>query len=76
MIDRITDAFINEVEKIAQGKKWIQGAIKHPGALSKKLGVPEKENIPASKLDVKPGDSPTTVHQKNLAKTLKKISKR
>ena len=27
-------------------KKWIQGAIKHPGALHKELGVPKGKPIP------------------------------
>ena len=31
-------------------KKWILGAIKHPGALHEQLGVPEGEKIPAEKL--------------------------
>lgn len=31
-------------------KKWIQGAIKHPGALHKDLGVPQGKKIPAKKL--------------------------
>jgi hypothetical protein len=31
-------------------KHWIKGAIKHPGALHKELGVPEGEKIPAKKL--------------------------
>ena len=31
-------------------KKWIQGAIKHPGALHKELGVPEGKKIPGKKL--------------------------
>jgi hypothetical protein len=29
---------------------WIAGAIKHPGALHKELGVPQGEKIPAKKL--------------------------
>ena len=29
---------------------WIKGAIKHPGALHKELGVPQGKKIPASKL--------------------------
>lgn len=29
---------------------WIQGAIKHPGALHKELGVPAGKKIPAKKL--------------------------
>lgn len=32
-------------------KKWIKGAIKHPGALHKELGVPVGENIPRKKLE-------------------------
>lgn len=32
-------------------KKFIQKAIKHPGALHKQLGVPEGKPIPKSKLD-------------------------
>lgn len=31
-------------------KKFIQKAIKRPGALSKALGIPEKENIPITLL--------------------------
>lgn len=31
-------------------EKWIQGAIKHPGALHRELGVPEGEKIPSKKL--------------------------
>ena len=58
-----------------QEEKWIQAAIKKKGSLSKKLGVPEKKNIPLSKLSVKPGDTPATKKQKILAKTLKKLHK-
>ena len=31
-------------------KKWIAGAIKHPGALHKELGVPKGKKIPEAKL--------------------------
>ncbi len=31
-------------------KKWIQGAIKHPGALHKELGIPKGKKIPKKKL--------------------------
>ena len=31
-------------------KHWIQGAIKHPGALHKQMGVPMGQKIPAKKL--------------------------
>lgn len=54
-----------------KSKKFIQKAIKHPGALHKSLGIPEGEKIPASKLVVHPGDSTHMMRMKNFAKTLK-----
>jgi hypothetical protein len=57
-------------------KTWIQKAIKNPGALRKKLGVPEDENIPAEKLQPKPGDSTETRRQKALARTLRKLNRK
>lgn len=51
--------------------KWIQKAIKKPGALHKALHVPEGKKIPASKLAVKESDSPTMKKRKTLAKTLR-----
>ena len=55
------------------GGKWMQGAVKHPGALHRALHVPQGEKIPAGKLAVKEGDSPTMVKRKTLAKTFKKF---
>jgi len=37
-------------------EKWIQKAIKQPGALKKELGVPEGEKIPKAKLNAVIGD--------------------
>jgi len=31
-------------------EKWIQGAIKHPGALHEQLGIPQGQKIPAKKM--------------------------
>ena len=31
-------------------KNWIAGAVKHPGALHKELGIPQGKKIPAAKL--------------------------
>lgn len=56
-------------------EKWIQSAIKKPGALRKALGVPEGEKIPKSKLAVKESDSPLMRRRKILAKTLSKLKK-
>jgi hypothetical protein len=59
-------------------KKWIQGAIKHEGAFTRKakaahMGVQEFANAVLSH----PGEYSTqTKRQANLAKTLKKMSKR
>jgi len=54
------------------GGKWIAGAIKHPGALHKQLGVPQGEKIPAKKLATASHSSnPTLRKRANLAKTLK-----
>ncbi|OGT30404.1 MAG: hypothetical protein A3E87_01590 [Gammaproteobacteria bacterium RIFCSPHIGHO2_12_FULL_35_23] len=62
---------------MAEKKKWIQDAIKRPGALRKKLKVKEGDNIPAKKLE-------KATHSKNkllakeahLAETLKKMRKK
>lgn len=54
--------------------KWIQGAIKDPGALRKKLHVKEGEKIPEKKLEkAEHSKNPTTRRQANLAETLKKL---
>lgn len=57
-------------------KKWIQKAIKRPGALHRRLGIPEGEKIPAEKLVVRPGDDPGLKRMKILAKTLGKMKKK
>ena len=58
-------------------EKFIQKAIKHPGALRKKLGVKEGHNIPASKLKkAEHSKNPTTRKQAALAEMLKKIGRK
>ena len=42
---------IQEKKKEKKDMKWIQKAIKKPGALKKALGVPKDETIPAGKLN-------------------------
>ena len=58
-------------------KKWIQGAIKHPGALrakAKKAGaVTKKGTIDTGWLDQAAKSGGTTGRQARLAKTLKKM---
>lgn len=54
-------------------KKWIQGAIKHPGALHRDLGVPQGQKIPPKKL-AKAAAKPGKVGRRaKLAQTLKKL---
>jgi hypothetical protein len=66
--------------------KWMQSAVKHKGALSKKLGIPEEDDIPMErinseikKIDAKykegekmSADDREFKRQLNLAKTFKK----
>lgn len=55
--------------------KFIQKAIKHPGALHKDLGVPEGKKIPAAKLEKAAHSSnPTLKKRAVLAKTLKGLN--
>ena len=55
---------------------WIQGAIKHPGALHKELGVPQGQKIPAAKLNAAAHSSnPTERKRAALAKVLKGMHK-
>ena len=62
---------------MAEKKKWIQGAIKHPGALHRELHVPEGNKIPAKKLEkAEHSKNPTLKKRANLAKTLGKMHHR
>jgi hypothetical protein len=54
---------------------WIKGAIKHPGALRKSLGVKAGKNIPASKLNAAAKKGGVLGKRARLAKTLKKLHK-
>lgn len=55
-------------------KNWISGAIKHPGALHKQLGIPEGKTIPAKKLNAAAKKGGTLGRRANLAKTLKGLN--
>ena len=61
-----------------EDKKWIEKAIKHPGAFSKKAkdrGKTTKQFIRAVQRNPKQYDS-TTVKQANLADTLMKMQRK
>jgi hypothetical protein len=57
-------------------EKWIQKAIKKPGALHKSLGVPKGEKIPAGKLAKAAKSSGKVGKQARLAETLKGMKKK
>jgi hypothetical protein len=55
-------------------EKWIQKAIKHPGALHKALKVPMGQKIPASKVaKAAKSDNPILAKRARLAQTLGKM---
>jgi len=57
-------------------KKWIQKAIKKPGALRKTLGVKKGQDIPTSKLKAAAKKGGVTGRRARLAETLKKMRKK
>jgi len=56
-------------------EKWIQKAIKKPGALRKSMGVKKGETIPAKTLAVAAKKSGVTGKRARLAQTLKAMKK-
>jgi hypothetical protein len=54
-------------------EKWIQQAIKKPGALRKSLGAKEGQNIPAGKLAAAAKKGGKLGQRARLAQTLKKL---
>lgn len=56
-------------------EKWIQKAIKKPGALHKAMGVPEGKKIPAKKLAVAAKKPGKMGQRARLAQTLSKLKK-
>jgi len=58
---------------MASKKKWIQDAIKKPGALRKQLGVKAGKPIPAGKLEAAAKKPGKLGQRARLAQTLKKM---
>lgn len=56
-------------------KKWIQEAIKNPGALRKELGAKPGKTIPSGKLEVASKKGGKLGKRARLAQTLKKLGK-
>ena len=64
------------VTKLKQAKeKWIQKAIKKPGALRETLEVKEGKKIPKAKLEKAAKGSGITAKRARLAMTLSKLNK-
>ncbi len=57
----------------AAKKKWIQKAIKKPGALRQSLGVKKGKKIPASKLRAAAKKGGKLGQRARLARTLRKM---
>lgn len=57
-------------------KKFIQEAIKHPGALHKQLGIPEGKKIPVKKLKAAEKKGGKLAKRAHLAETLRGFHKK
>jgi hypothetical protein len=57
-------------------EKWIQKAIKKPGALKKELGVKKGEKIPAKKLATAAKKKGVEGRRARLAETLRSFAKK
>lgn len=62
-----------DLTPLKEEEKWIQKAIKKPGALHKQLGVPQDEPIPAEKLATAAEKGGKLGKRARLAQTLKKL---
>lgn len=58
-----------------KSKKWIQDAIKKPGALHKEMGIPEGKKIPKKKLKAAAKKGGKLGKRARLAETLSKMKK-
>lgn len=54
-------------------KRWIQGAIKRPGALHEALGIPQGKSIPSAMLEKASHMSGRVGQEARLARTLKRM---
>jgi hypothetical protein len=57
-------------------KKFIQSAIKRPGALHRALGVPQGQKIPPSKIAAAAKGSGRVAKEARFAQTLSKLRKK
>lgn len=59
--------------KHKKGAHFIQGAIKHPGALHADLGVPQGQKIPRSRIEAAAHGHGKTAQRARLALTLSRM---
>lgn len=57
-------------------KNWISGAIKHPGALHRQMGIPQGKKIPHSRLEAAAKMPGKEGARARLALTLSKMRNR
>lgn len=61
---------------MAKGKNFIQGAIKHKGALHRELGISQGKKIPQKKLEAAAKKGGKLGERARFAETLASIGKR
>ena len=54
---------------------WIQGAVKHPGALHKEMGIKEGDPIPEGRLEEAAKSKGKLGRRARLAMTLKRMNR-
>jgi len=59
-----------------KGGKWIQGAIEHPGALRRQMGVKKGKTIPVGELEQAAKAKGKLGKRARLALTLRKLARR
>jgi len=69
----IGSAPVGSMGQVSEDEKWIQKAVKKPGALHKQLGVPAGEKIPAEKLAAAAEKGGKLGKRARLAMTLRKL---
>ncbi len=69
--ERVESKAVEAKENKKTKKNWIAGAIKHPGALHRQLGVPAGKKIPGKKLTKAASKKGVIGKRARLAQTLR-----
>lgn len=64
---------VGSMGTVSEAEKWIQNAVKKPGALHKQLGIPTGEKIPLDKLSAATKQGGKLGKRARLAMTLRKL---